>query len=443
MPDASEEVTETELYAYMGLLLLFGVTKKNDVDISEIYNKNSPHFCPTAALTFPRDRFQEIYQYIAFDDIDTRDTRAASDPKFFKARQIFKHFKEKILCGLEPFEQLCVDETLYSFRGKCSFRQYMPQKPNRYCLKYWHIVDCATGYVLNTDIYLGKEGNSEAPSKNIGQNVVLQLCKPYYRSGRGITTDNFFTAIPLAQKLWEEGLTLLGTIRKNKPEMLHSFLPSKQKTIHSSLFAFCGPLTLCSYVPKVRKVVTVLSTQHHDMSVSNSPEKKPSMIISYNETKGAVDSLDQRIERFTCRRRTPRWTLNLFFYLLDVGAANSVVMTGLANPSILASDPHRFRRKQLEKLSMELTKPCIETRMTKWRQNRQGIQENLVLLAKSFGFWHDTKSERASEVLRLQTSGRCQMCGRQRDRKTRTTCTSCGSFVCKDHQRVICSDCLQ
>ena len=51
---------------------------------------------------------------------------------------------------------MVVDETLYGFRGRCSFRQYIPSKPDKYGLKYWNLVDNASLYVLNTDIYIGK-----------------------------------------------------------------------------------------------------------------------------------------------------------------------------------------------------------------------------------------------------------------------------------------------
>lgn len=54
-------------------------------------------------------------------------------------------------------------------------------------------------------------------------------------------------------------------------------------------FAFNDNTTLVSYVPKRRKVVTVLSTQHYDMKVT---DNKPDMIVFYNSTKGGVDALE-------------------------------------------------------------------------------------------------------------------------------------------------------
>ena len=39
-----------------------------------------------------------------------------------------------------------------------------------------------------------------------------------YGTGRGVTTDNFFTSCELAKFLLSKNMTVVGTLRKNKPE---------------------------------------------------------------------------------------------------------------------------------------------------------------------------------------------------------------------------------
>ncbi|XP_049955366.1 uncharacterized protein LOC126471290 [Schistocerca serialis cubense] len=58
--------------------------------------------------------------------------------------------------------------------------------------------------------------------------------------------------------------------------------------------------TLARYVPKKGKVVTVLSTQHHDMTVM---EEKPDIILFYNCTKSGVDTFDKRHTIHVCISR--------------------------------------------------------------------------------------------------------------------------------------------
>ena len=110
-----EPVSPTEIRAYFGLLLLFGVLKKSRVAISEIWaedSKENIHHCSYATSTMSRDRFKIISCCISFDNIQTREERKVNDPKFFKMREIFDLFRQNIKQAFEPGYYLCVDETL-------------------------------------------------------------------------------------------------------------------------------------------------------------------------------------------------------------------------------------------------------------------------------------------------------------------------------------------
>ncbi|KAM3924560.1 piggyBac transposable element-derived protein 4-like [Leptodactylus fuscus] len=50
------------------------------------------------------------------------------------------------------------------------------------------------------------------------------------------------------------------------------------------------------------------------------------IILDYNATKGAVDTLDQVISTYTCKRKTNRWPMILFYNILDVSAYNAFVL---------------------------------------------------------------------------------------------------------------------
>ena len=141
-----------------------------------------------------------------------------------------------------PGDNVTVDEQLVPFWGRCRFRQYMASKPDKYGLKIFWIADSKTFYPLKGLPYLGKEGCSKAT--NLGMSVVLQLSEPYNNSKRNITCDNFFTDLQLGQQLLRNGLTLVGTVRKNKAFIPPQFQPSKTRTTESSLFGFTKDFTL-------------------------------------------------------------------------------------------------------------------------------------------------------------------------------------------------------
>lgn len=108
--------------------------------------------------------------------------------------------------------------------------------------------------------------------------MVTSLTGKWLNSGRNIITDNFFTGVKLAEDLLTSQTTIVGTIRKNKPDIPVELTASKDREVLSTIFAFSGQLTLASYVPKKNYVVTLLSTMHHDCAVEGD-DKKPQMIL--------------------------------------------------------------------------------------------------------------------------------------------------------------------
>ena len=107
-------VSTEEIYAFTGILILLGITKKSNESIESLWNTKSLHYASFAAATMSRDRFQLISRYISFDDYDTRRTRKVF--KFHKMQEIFNDFKSNLELVI-PSNSLCVDEELYAFRG--------------------------------------------------------------------------------------------------------------------------------------------------------------------------------------------------------------------------------------------------------------------------------------------------------------------------------------
>ena len=193
-------------------MLLFGVLKKNDIECDEIWSPGSVHHSHFARATMSRNRFKLLCQNITFDDIDDREVRYFSNPKFFKFNHVFDRFNENIFNCYEPGKDLCIDETLYPYRGRCQMRQYMPNKPNKYGLKYFNNVDVDTSYLLKSIFYCGKLDKNSKNGTSIGQKIVLSLSENYFNSFRHLAMDNYFTSIPLAKLMFENHLTITGKI---------------------------------------------------------------------------------------------------------------------------------------------------------------------------------------------------------------------------------------
>ena len=91
------------------------------------------------------------------------------------------------------------------------------------CFQIWVTADVATSYAWRCDIYLGKSGDK--PEVGQGQRVGLEMTEGL--QGVTVTCDNIFTTYPLAQELLKRKIALVGTVRKNKPELqVKAELPS-------------------------------------------------------------------------------------------------------------------------------------------------------------------------------------------------------------------------
>lgn len=134
-----------------------------------------------------------------------RSERLRTD-KFALISEIWNKFIYNSQFCYKPHENISIDEQLFPTKARCKFTQYMPKKPQKFGIKFWLAVDVNSKYIINGFPYLGKdETRTSTPLSEFKvSRVVLKLVEPYLNKGRNITTNNFFTSIPLAKKLVEK-----------------------------------------------------------------------------------------------------------------------------------------------------------------------------------------------------------------------------------------------
>lgn len=239
-----------------------------------------------------------------------------------------------------------------------------------------------------------------------------------------MTTDNWYTSYPLSKYLLTKGLTLVGTLKKNKKEIPAEFQPSRSREVGSSLFGFQKDVTLVSYVTKRNKCVILLSTAHDDDKIDQDTNK-PQIILDYNKYKGGVDVVDQLGGNFTVARKTNRWTMALFYALLNVAGVNAQVLLNFSKPD---ASP-KFRRYFLKNLVTSLMKPHLE--------NRQKMQflptHSKAIIRRLLPSTADKQAENNNEPPAKKLKGRCTECGRMKNNYTTIMCSECSNFTCKNH----------
>lgn len=347
-----KRVEMLELKAMIGLLYFAGLLKVNNTDIKELW---SPFSSSIFRMTMPEKRFKFILSCMRFDDKNTREERKAID-RLAHIREIWDKFITNCTANYEPHSNCTIDEQLLSFHGKCLFRMYIPSKPDRYGLKILTLNDATTHYLFNAIPYCGVI-NDKDQAESIPSYYVRRLCEPIYNTGRNITCDNWFTSIPICQKMLEGyNITMVGTLRKNKREIPAEF-KTKPTDGTKVQFAYSDGKILVSYNPKSNKIVLLLSSYHMNGKIDEATGK-PEIVLFYNDTKGGTDSFDKKCHDFTTARKTRRWPMRYFYGMLDQANVNSFIIYNL-----LESNEKKYRKDYILDLSMALIKPFMAHRL--------------------------------------------------------------------------------
>ncbi|KAJ8409433.1 hypothetical protein AAFF_G00228340 [Aldrovandia affinis] len=128
---------------------------------------------------------------------------------------IWDKWLERLPLMYNPGPEVTVEERLVPFRGHCPFCQNIPSKP----VKLW---DKDMGYACSSS---------------------------------------------------EKKITMVGTVRRNKPELPSALIETRGREVFSSMFAFTSGTTVVSYIPKKNRNVILIHTFHKvpELQEENSP----------------------------------------------------------------------------------------------------------------------------------------------------------------------------
>ena len=219
-------ITIDEMKAWVSLYMNMGlVTKPN---LSSYWSTDPALSTPFFPSIMARDRFLQILRYLHFAD-NTQAPRAGSADynKLYKIQPfldlIIPNFQEVY----KPTRQLAIHETLIKFKGKVHFRQFLPIKPGRFGIKAFTLAESTSGYLLNSKIYTGKDG--DAVQKDLGRKAVMSVIEPYLDMGYYVFMDNYYTSVTLFEELEERETLACGTVTPNRQGLPKEICGVKEK----------------------------------------------------------------------------------------------------------------------------------------------------------------------------------------------------------------------
>ena len=282
----------------------------------------------------PRNRFQLIMKFLHFNDNSNQIPRGQpGHDRLFKIRP----FLSKLIANFQqmyvPSRNISIDESMIGFKGRISFLQYMPKKPQKWGMKAWALSDSVSGYVWNWKLYQGKDDEIDT-SHGLGYGVVMELIKKLANKGYHLYCDNFYSSPHLFHQLYSIGTGACGTVRIDRRGLPLDF--QKLKLHKGDITTFKdGALTGLKWMDK--RQVTMLSTIHDDEMIDKRRRtrlatdgveviKKPKIIEEYNKYMGGVDKADQLVTYYGFCHRTRKWYKRVFFHLFEVTIVNAYIL---------------------------------------------------------------------------------------------------------------------
>lgn len=437
-----------QLRAYIGILYFRGAHHDQKMPITELWSEHDRDFY---ACAMPRNLFLIWNKVLRFDDSSLRAERYQTDT-YCAFREIWDLFNDRLTLFFVPSRSLVVDEQLVKSRCRSPHRTYNLAKPGKYGELVRWVADGKFRYFYRGSPLVKRPIDSEAAAahreQNKVNNVVNYLLVPFYNSGRNVTGDRYFSSFVLASNLMtNHQLTYIGPLMANKREIPPVL--REEISLHDTKFVFGGPekkITICAYKAKAKKTVFMMSSQHHDASISSAQTKfKPQIILEYNDTKAGVDAGDQMCRTYSTRSKTKRWPVVHFQNLLDVGAMNAHTIHEHNHPNWTPIPLQNRRRTFLKELAIELAKPYMRKRL----DNPVGLRENLRQnMTKYVGTQHRNQQQHPEnfELGKVRCAG-CKADGKQTRQCNLTSqrCHECHVPVCGKHSSaiVICDKCSE
>ncbi|KAG4067093.1 hypothetical protein HA402_000084 [Bradysia odoriphaga] len=310
------ELDKDEFGRFIGLCLLQGQTRSPT--IRKLFSKDPLYYHPIFGVTMSGRRFQQILRCFTCELVED------SEDKLTKIRPLVNMVRKSFQEAFSPNKNLSLDESLLLFRGRLSIRQYIKIKAAKYGIEFFELTT-PDGYVLNFEVYEGKDSKTSEVKGEKTQNIVLRLMEPYLSRGHHVYMDNYYNSIRLSERLLQSQTHSTGTLRSNRKGNPKDVIAKKLKK-GELVWKRKGDVYISKW--KDKRDVLSITTAHHPalIEVANRygiKKNKPTDIAAYNDNMGGIDRADQMVSYYSSPRKTIRWYKKVLFHLLDLCVWNS------------------------------------------------------------------------------------------------------------------------
>ncbi|XP_030839578.1 piggyBac transposable element-derived protein 4 [Strongylocentrotus purpuratus] len=341
------ETTTDEMKAFTALQISMGLVTKPAIHM--YWEENWLIGTPGFSKVMSRNRYQLINSLLHFVDNEDRVPRGQPGHNvLFKVQPIIDRVRPTYQEAFAPGRDLSVDESLAAFKGRLSFKQYLPMKPTKWGIKFWVVTDSSCGFCLDWSVYTGKNDQQDRGGDGLSTRVVKDLTRRYAGSGRHVYMDNFYSSPELYEFLHNENLGACGTVRLSRRGIPPIMREASQQARKGEPPKFFRKGDLMGVTWHDTKRVSVLSTIHgtgctHKEIRDKRSEtgrrqvQKPIAVEGYNKAMGGVDLLDQRMAYYKYPHKHLKWYMVVYHFMVEVALVNAFLAYRIATKDMKRS----------------------------------------------------------------------------------------------------------
>lgn len=401
--DLIKELSQGELKRFIAINLYMGIVVQPE--IKNYWSADTSSYgCKIVKDNMSYKRFTEINSNISLSSVNKNSPSKKRDIEQ-STEKIISHLNKTFQKIYSPNQELSIDEGMCKYKGRYSFKTYMPLKPIKVGMKFYILTDSRTGYVYNFKLYTGKYSS-------INQ-TVLDLVSGLSNKNHTLYMDNYYNSYNLCNKLKTEGIYACGTMRMNRGEP-DDFAQKKKKMKKGDLIFYQkNNINILLWYDK--KVVCFISTFiNFDKIILEGGTKaleKPLMIKDYDKNMGGVDKYDQMLKSYYNERKNKKWSNKLAIYLVNMMLHNSYIVY-----KHFSNEPKKIKKH------LGYRKNIIKYLLKNSKEDDRTAKLNAEV-KKHEGHW--------PKVVASKNRRDCVLCRSNGLRKTTTVyCVKCSKFLC-------------
>lgn len=417
-----QETNIDEVKTLIGLILLTSLLKSKNVKLDELWEQGGLGV-EVFRLSMNLNRFKFLLRCLRFNTESNKSPSEKTD-RLAPIKNLFDLFTDNCRNNFMVSSDAILYQQIVEYKGIGPSLITINKESPRFGLKIYTLVDSCFNYILNMKIFINKRTREGNVHSNSTEKYIKRIIEGF--KCNLLLMDNLAT-FPVMENLIRDNISAIGELNGREPEIPVEFLSASNEEETRSFYGYQNNLVLTSYFDHNNENRVLLSTLHNIEADNMLSNKLPE--DCYINGVHATERLKKIFLENSVSRRTRRFSLRIWFHLLDVAILNSFIVYSI-NSKLEIS-----RRDFLKQLGLSLVVKAIQERAKSKYLPRQ-LREDAAQFSSSDSFRFKLVDASDNKPIR------CSVCPRSKDIKIRTFCYYCKLPMCKKHMISACEKCL-